>query len=435
MRRAWVTVDLGFGDQGKGSVCDVLVRRFGAHTVVRYNGGAQAAHTVVLPDGRHHTFAQLGAGSFVPGVETLLAERVVISPWTMLIEARRLAEVGVGDGLARTAVDGRCVVATPYHAAANRARELARGAARHGSCGLGIGEAVVDARRLGRDETLSARELGDPATTRAKLTRIRERKLAELRDDLGTLESLEMPDFDRDLLLDPEGPEHLSMFIEEVRERVAIVDESAIAARLSRDGSIVFEGAHGVLLDEEVGFHPYSTWARTTDHHAHTLLADAGFEGEVTTLGLLRAYATRHGPGPLPTEDPALSAALPEAHNPQGPWQGAFRVGWHDALTTRYALAACARVDALAVSCLDRVGHLQRVPVATAYEIDGARIEDLPKGVSTDLMMRARPCLEEVPPGALAERIAALAGRPLALSSRGPTWRDKTWHTPWSKGQ
>jgi adenylosuccinate synthase len=332
-------------------------------------------------------------------------------------------------------IDGRCVVATPYHAAANRAHELARGAGRHGSCGLGIGEAVVDARRFGPDETLFARDLVDPATTRAKLARIRERKQAEIGDSLGNIASLSLPDFDRNLLCDSQSPEHLSMFIEEVRSRVSVVDESAIFARLSKKGTIVFEGAHGVLLDEEVGFHPYSTWARTTDHHAQALLSAAGFDGQVTTLGLVRAYATRHGPGPLPTEDAALAGALPEAHNPEGPWQGAFRVGWYDAVMTRYALAACAQVDALAVSCLDRVADRPTVKVATRYEVDGAFVEALPASVTTEVVMRARPLLEDVATEGLAERIATLASRPLALSSQGPTWRDKTLHGTWSDGR
>ena len=173
-----------------------------------------------------------------------------------------------------------------------------------------------------------------------------------------------------------------------------------------------------------------STWARTTDHLAHDLLSDAAFDGETTTLGLIRAYATRHGPGPLPTEDPALTRALPDPHNPEGPWQGAFRVGWPDALTTRYALAACARVDALAVTCLDRVGAYSQVPIASAYELDGALMSDLPRDVSIGVLLQARPRYEPSPTAALADRLAALAGRPLALTSHGPTWRDKVLRRP-----
>ena len=98
---ATVVVDLGFGDAGKGTIVDWLVRRDDAAIVVRWNGGAQAGHTVVLDDGRHHTFAQLGAGSFVPGVRSHLARPVVVHPTGLLVEARHLEARGVADPLDR----------------------------------------------------------------------------------------------------------------------------------------------------------------------------------------------------------------------------------------------------------------------------------------------------------------------------------------------
>ena len=94
-------VDLGFGDAGKGKFVDAWVRTSGAHTVVRFNGGAQAGHNVVLPDGRHHTFSQWGAGSFVPGVATVLAAPVVVHPGALHQEAQALARVGIGDAWQR----------------------------------------------------------------------------------------------------------------------------------------------------------------------------------------------------------------------------------------------------------------------------------------------------------------------------------------------
>ncbi|MCP9971471.1 adenylosuccinate synthetase [Actinomadura madurae] len=105
-------------------------------------------------------------------------------------------------------------------------------------------------------------------------------------------------------------------------ERVRIVG-GAHLRRLLRGGTVVFEGAQGVLLDEWHGFHPYTTWSATTFANAETLLAEAG--GTALRLGVLRAYATRHGPGPFVTEDPVLTADLPEPHNGTGRWQGAFR--------------------------------------------------------------------------------------------------------------
>ncbi|NKY79097.1 adenylosuccinate synthetase, partial [Nocardiopsis dassonvillei] len=140
-----VVVDLGFGDAGKGVTVDLLCarRRFGA--VVRANGGAQAAHNVVTPDGRHHTFAQFGAGTLAPGgpVPTHLSRLMVVDPFALAAEAGHLASLGVADPFALVTVDRRALISTPWHRAANQARERARGEARHGSCGMGVGETVA----------------------------------------------------------------------------------------------------------------------------------------------------------------------------------------------------------------------------------------------------------------------------------------------------
>ena len=98
---AWIVVDLGFGDAGKGTITDFLVRERGAEWVVRFNGGAQAGHNVVTDDGRHHTFSQLGAGSFVPGVRSYLGPDFVLHPGALLEEARALARVGIPDAFER----------------------------------------------------------------------------------------------------------------------------------------------------------------------------------------------------------------------------------------------------------------------------------------------------------------------------------------------
>jgi len=147
-RTAFLVVDLGFGDAGKGLLSYYLVRTTGARWVVRFNGGAQAGHNVVTTDGRHHTFSQVGAGSFVPGVRTYLARDMVVHPTALDSEARHLARVGVADAMRRMHVDPECRVTTPFHQASTRVRELLRGAARHGSCGVGVGETVRDSLKV-----------------------------------------------------------------------------------------------------------------------------------------------------------------------------------------------------------------------------------------------------------------------------------------------
>jgi len=162
--RAYIVVDLGFGDCGKGLLTDFLVRHSGAGLVVRYNGGAQAGHNVVTSEGLHHTFSQFGSGTFVPGVKTYLSRDVVIHPDALLVEGNVLEAKGVTDAFARLRVSEWALVITPFHQAANRIREIARGMARHGSCGVGVGEAVEDAMRH-PESCILAGDLADATRT------------------------------------------------------------------------------------------------------------------------------------------------------------------------------------------------------------------------------------------------------------------------------
>ncbi|NUU25051.1 MAG: adenylosuccinate synthetase, partial [Streptomycetaceae bacterium] len=176
-----VVVDLGFGDAGKGTVVDHLCARPGARVraVVRFNGGAQAAHNVVTDDGRHHTFAQFGSGTFSPGVETHLSRFMLLDPLALAAEADHLAALGVPDPLGQLTVDREALLITPFHAAANRARELARGAGRHGSCGMGVGETAAFA--LAHPELAPrAGDAQDPPALRRKLTAVRDALAADL---------------------------------------------------------------------------------------------------------------------------------------------------------------------------------------------------------------------------------------------------------------
>ena len=387
IREAIVVVDLGYGDQGKGTVTDFLVRARGAHTVVRYNGGAQAGHNVVTDDGRHHTFALFGAGMFVPGVETWLTAHVAVQPWAMVVEAAHLARVGVTDAFARTRIAAEAPVITPFHRASNRLRERARGEGRHGSCGMGVGEAVRDARTLGDADVLRVSDLFDGAVVRAKLRRVQERKRSELQAELGdrgiacedatTLSDGAMVDVYAGLL---------AGFVAAAR----VVDGAALAEVLRRPGAVVFEGAQGVLLDEWRGFHPHTTWSTCTAENALGALREHGYEGSVTRWGVVRAYATRHGAGPMVTEDAGLSARVRDPHNRDDGWQGGFRVGWFDAVATRYAMEVNGGVDALAVTCVDRLRGEREWKLATAYRMgDGGRVRALPVGAHGDLQHQA----------------------------------------------
>jgi adenylosuccinate synthase len=301
MREHLIVVDLGYGDAGKGGIVDWLchpgarppVPPLGhpaagrpVHTLVRFNGGAQAAHNVVTQGGRHHTFAQFGSGTLSgQGTRTFLSRFMLVDPLALVGEAEHLASVGVADPLALVAIDREALLTTPYHQAANRAREAARGAARHGSCGMGIGETAAYALAHPAD----APRVGDCQSPRAltrKLALLRERVSAD--NAAGSCAASDQ--------LPP--AEDVTDAYRAIAERVTITGEGHLERLLRRPGRVVFEGAQGVLLDEWRGFHPYTTWSTTTFDNAEALLAEAGMPGEALRLGVTRAYLTPHGPGP-----------------------------------------------------------------------------------------------------------------------------------------
>jgi adenylosuccinate synthase len=444
-RAAFLVVDLGFGDAGKGLVTDFLVRRYGARTVVRFNGGAQAGHNVVTPDGRHHTFAQLGAGSFVPGVRTHLAEGVVVHPTALGVEAAHLARAGVPDALERLTVDGQARVITPFHQAANRLRELARGAGRHGSCGVGVGEAVRDALEAGEEALRMHHLVAPPAVLLPRLRRVQERLRAAVATERRQLSEVRDAASELALLEDARVCEAWYEALRPLLARVRIAGPEALDERLGEPGAVVFEGAQGVLLDEWHGFHPHTTWTTCTFAPALALLDAHGYRDERVRVGVLRTYAARHGAGPLPTEAPELDALLPEAHNTHGPWQGAFRRGWPDEVLARYALAVTHGADALALTHLDALERVPQWRVCEAYEAaahpaleqDGAgRVVRLRTGSAPDLehaaalglaLGRVRPLyaqLGRVQPETYVERVGAALGVPVRLGSYGPRATD-----------
>lgn len=419
--RGIIVADLGFGDAGKGTVTDALCRSLGARLVVRHNGGAQAGHNVV-ESGRHHTFSQFGAGTFCPGVRTYLSRYMVLHPGGLLEEACVLGRKGVPDALERLSIDPQAKVITPFHQAVNRLREVLRGEARHGSCGLGVGETVHHSLEHPRQAVL-AQDFHSPGTLRRKLLGIQQHYWQEFADRREALV--------RDPLAAPELAVLESAavgenFIELTQRLVSRVQDFS-----PPEGTVIFEGAQGVLLDEWRGFHPYTTWSTCTFDNALELLKEWG--GEAFRLGVTRTYSTRHGAGPFPTEDPQLRAKEP--HNAWGPWQEGFRQGWLDMVLLRYAVEACGGLDGLALTHLDRLAP--GFKMAHAYE----EMDRVDLGTSQDLDHQERlgQALEKVhpiyrrvdSPEAVKDLLSEVVQAPLVIKSFGPKpddkWLDEGW--------
>ncbi|MEO7020821.1 MAG: adenylosuccinate synthetase [Ktedonobacteraceae bacterium] len=371
-KQAIFIADLGFGDAGKGTITDFLSRQCAAHTIVRYNGGPQAAHNVVTSDGKHHTFAQFGSGILCPGTKTLLSRFMLINPLNMLKEERHLRSVfGVTDALQRTQIERRALVITPFQRAANRLREVARAAGRHGSCGEGIGECMADFLKYG-DTVLFAGDLQDRETLVQKLHFLRAAKHDEINELCQQLPDTELVRKELAVFANKDTIEDCTDVYRYFSQYVDIIDEATLHSLFAQSGTMLFEGAQGVLLDENYGFAPYTTWSTTTFANADTLVREHDYAGDVIKLGVMRAYATRHGAGPFPTEDAALTHTLPDQHNIWNDWQHLFRVGHFDLMATRYAREVVGKLDYLAITHLDRLETLPAWQICTAYRYQGA---------------------------------------------------------------
>jgi adenylosuccinate synthase len=203
-----------------------------------------------------------------------------------------------------------------------------------------------------------------------------------------------------------------------------------------RAGRVVFEGAQGVLLDEKFGFHPYTTWSTTTFANVDKLVGEVG-GGPVVRLGLVRAYTTRHGPGPMPSFDERLGGLVDEPFNSFGEWQRGFRVGHFDAVAHRYAVAACGGVDGLAITHLDSVAGQREFGMCDVWVgEDGEQTRELiyPAANDRDLQERVtaklintRGVVREVDSDAdgWSSQISEALGGEVLCASMGPTCSDK----------
>lgn len=405
-----IVVGLGFGDEAKGATVDWMCATGDVKAVIRYNGGPQAAHNVVTAVGEHHQFSQFGAGTF-QGVPTHLSEHMLVNPFNMVNEAEHLMSLGLPDPFLNTTVSWDALLVTPYHRAANRLKEDARGHARHGSTGQGVGETRwYDLEFPHTAPHIS--DMGSPYVMNRLLETLRDYYTATL-GDLGVKET----------------PRELTMmYLDLYKNRMNIVPSDYVETLLD-SGDCVFEGAQGVLLDELYGFNPHTTWTNTTQANARKLLR--GREAEC--WGLTRAYHTRHGAGPFPSEAKTAISA-PEPHNGTGQYQGAWRVGELDLTLLEYAIRANGGIDKLSVSHLD---YMYDVLMESNYGYDtysGEIIDHLPLPTTRDesfafgatmssLRSRAYDLVEG--PDDVIRQITEVVGIAPTLLSYGPTWKDR----------
>ena len=417
-----VVIGAQWGDEGKGKIVDWLTES--AQGVVRFHGGHNAGHTLVT-GGRKTVLRLIPSGVLHEDVPILIGNGVVLSPSALLQEIRELEQAGVRVRQ-RLRISPACPLVLPVHVALDQAREAALGDTKIGTTGRGIGPAYEDkvARRA-----LRVQDLTDPARFAEHLERLLELHNFALVHyyKCAPLPFAAM----RDEVL-AQGTEIVPM----IADVAALIQQAR-----ERGDSLLFEGAQGALLDIDHGTYPYVTSSNCIAGGAAT---GSGIGPRMIdyVLGIVKAYTTRVGTGPFPTElTDDVGATLGRRGNEFGSVTGrARRCGWIDipALRRSFELNG---LDGQCITKLDVLDGLPEIRICTAYTLDGRTIERIPTGA--DAVARCVPVYETMPgwsestvgartfdalpaaARAYLQRLETLTGVPIAMVSTGPD-RDET---------
>ncbi|MFE7796886.1 adenylosuccinate synthase [Nocardia sp. NPDC057440] len=373
---AIVLIGAQWGDEGKGKATDLLGGRL--QWVVRYQGGNNAGHTVVLPNGDKFALHLIPSGILTPGVTNVIGNGVVVDPGVLLAELAGLEERGVDTSGLLLSADAHLIM--PYHVAIDKVTERFLGNKKIGTTGRGIGPCYQD-----------------------KVARVGVR-VADVLDEKILTQKVEAAlEFKNQVLvkiynrraLDPQ------QVVDEVLEKAESFSHRIADTRLQlnlaleRGETVLLEGSQGTLLDVDHGTYPYVTSSNPTSGGA-AVGAGVGPNKINTVLGILKCYTTRVGSGPFPTE---LFDNYGEFLAKQGGEVGvttgrARRCGWFDAVIARYATRVNGVTDYF-LTKLDVLSSLETVPVCVAYEIDGERVEQMP--TTQTEFHHAKPIYEEMP--------------------------------------
>ncbi|KJH68967.1 adenylosuccinate synthase [Chromobacterium violaceum] len=403
-----------WGDEGKGRIVDLLAEA--ADCVVRFNGGHNAGHTLVV-GGKTWKLALLPCG-LLRGKLGVIGNGVVVDPQALLAEIDRIAAEGLAIGPDQLAVADNATLLLPSHIALDAAQEAARTQA-IGTTGRGIGPAFED--RAGR-RAIRLADLADPAVLRGRLEET-------LRYHNAVLAALGRPACELEPML-AALLEQARRILPYLRPAWKLLNEADEAGR-----RILFEGAQAMLLDVEHGTYPFVTSSGTGPAQAASG-SGLGSAARGHALGVCKAYATRVGGGPFPTElDDAVGARLREKGGEYGTNTGRpRRCGWLDAALLRQSVRV-GGIASLALTKLDVLDGMDELKICTGYRLDGVLRDDYPAGLAErgriepvyetlpgwQESTRGARSLDALPEAARAyvRRIAELAGAPVSLISTG----------------
>lgn len=415
-------IGLQWGDEAKGKLVDLLAPQF--DLVVRYQGGANAGHTVVAGN-ETYKLHHIPSGILHPQVQNLITPGVVINPSTMIDELDALEKRGIACG-SNLRVSERAHLVMPWHIVEDRLLNKQHvGNESIGTTLRGIGPCYRD--KVGRTHAIRVADLVNGGRDE-RIRAVAEQKIAILRSLGGTDEELAQ--------LEPSVVSALAAaWAERLRPMIGDTTYFLLDAAEANQ-QILYEGAQGALLDIDHGTYPFVT---SSNSSGVGVCAGAGVPPRWINdvIGVCKAYSTRVGGGPFPTElEDATGERIRKLGNEYGTTTGRpRRCGWFDAVAVRYT-ARLSGVTRLALMMMDVLSHLDEIKVCVAYELDGKRVERLPTHV--DALRRCRPIyetipgwnepvddarrVEDFPAGALdyVRRIETLVGVPVGILSVGP---------------
>ena len=374
--RCMVVVGSQWGDEGKGKIVDVLSEN--VDIVARYQGGANAGHTVHVGD-KEFILHQIPSGILHPNRRCLLGNGVVVDPFQLFEEMDALIARGI-DAEERVGVSVRAHLLLPHHKIIDRAAEAGRGIQKIGTTGRGIGPAYED--KVAR-QGMRVAELRNERRAKEMLTAAANRANGRL-EAVGSSERVE--------------PQRLIDDVFSIRDRLLslMVDTGRVIDDALKAGqTVLLEGAQGALLDVDHGTYPYVTSSNTTAGGA-PLGVGIGPTRIDAVLGVVKAYTTRVGEGPLPTELPSpLQEQVRELGGEYGATTGRpRRCGWFDVGVVRFA-ARVNGLTGLAVTKLDVLDTLPEIQIAVGYEVDGEPLDDFPGDL--ELLGSVKPVYETMP--------------------------------------
>lgn len=420
-----VVIGTQWGDEGKAKIVDFLTRF--SDYVIRFQGGANAGHTVIA-DGRKFIFHLIPAGIMHSDKICVIGNGVVLDPAQLIREISELKEKGISVQ-GRLFISRRAGLVMPYHKTLDQLKEAKLGGGKIGTTGRGIGPAYMD--KVAR----SGIRLGDLFDAR-ELKELLVRNLEEKNEILQKLYG--------DKPLDAEA---IAREYGEYGEKLAeyATDTSVLLNRAIREGkSLLFEGAQGTILDVDHGTYPFVTSSNTVSAAACTG-SGVGPTAIDEVIGVVKAYTTRVGNGPFPTElDQAMGDKVREMGGEFGATTGRpRRCGWFDMVVLRNAIRLNG-LSSMAVTKLDVLDTMDSIKVCTAYRLDGKRVEEFPDSIAA--LNRAEPvyedlpgwksktggirCFEDLPSRAKAylRFLSEKAGIPISIVSVGPD-REETFTT------